>query len=1079
MAKSRSKEARKAAATAAAASAANRSTSDPLVARWQKSKKQRAYEKSLKRKEKEQKGKDALASLEKQTQLIAKHQESIQESKTALDQQRKERKRKIDSERSEIQRKNGVKAKAKADALLQYQSYKQAKHLQEQTAAQEARNEEAEKIQKMFEEQQASGQLPGPKTYNVPVPRTPELEYSRRLLPILNMEQEIVEAINDLTSNALMLCGETGSGKTTQIPQFLWEAGYASINEEHKGMIGITQPRRVAARSIAQRVSEELNTKFGEDVSYQVRYDNNLSENTKIKFMTEGILLKEIQTDIALRQYSVIIIDEAHERSIATDLLLGLLTRVVRLRWDLREKLGSLKVIIMSATLQVSTLSDNRTLFPIPPRIINVESRQYPVEKHFARKTNVTNYVGEAVHKVAQIHTKLPPGGILVFMPTQRTIEQTVKKIQDMFATKRVKYSTADWDSIKNKERLSKKDKALNTTEDQATAKGVDEYGLTLDDYDLDDMDEGTIDSKPKMRDDFDSVIDLPENADDDDVDMQPAAHTAAEPESDCEESAEYEEDEEDEECEEFEELSESDISMVSVENEDQQPAPAPTPAPSVKSKGKSKKPLDADLDLEEEGEFDTVHVLPLYALLNPKLQDKVFEPVPKGKRLIVVATNIAETSLTLSGIRYVVDTGRSKNKVFDSQTGVAKFEVSWISKASAEQRAGRAGRTGPGHVYRLFSTAVFSNECVDHQVPEILVSPLDSLVLFIKGFWDRSVLAFPFPTPPPAAGIRNSLKHLARLGALNETTDQFVMSELGEKIAKYPLLPKYGKMLVMARMLMNSNRTAEEESMLMNLTTPSLPEKERKKLLAAMINIVCVASTMSDVFVQPGTADKETMKKFRAVMKEYRRPGSDFLTALSVLMAFGNAKGNKQTFCDKNYLSYRNLKDSCDLRRQLAEIVVAEEEVVDVFASVADEEEVTAKSEAKKSDVTKLLTGTNLIGSADSEIVLRKLICCGLIDNVARRATPEECMTRKPPVPYHSTTRRTPYIHVLHNDIMYVHANSAVAMVQPPPEWVIFTSLQTTTKVDGHKLKTPRTVMKGVTAARKEWLTGLGWEGI
>ena len=220
-------------------------------------------------------------------------------------------------------------------------------------------------------------------------------------------------------------------------------------------------------------------------------------------------------------------------------------------------------------------------------------------------------------------------------------------------------------------------------------------------------------------------------------------------------------------------------------------------------------------------------------------------------------------------------------------------------------------------------------------------------------------------------------------------------------------------------------------------------------------------------------------MKKFRAVMKQHRRPGSDFLTALSVLVAFDNAKGNKQTFCDQNFLSYRNLKDSCDLRRQLAELIVAEEEVIDIFASVADEEEVTTKSEAKKTDVTKLLSGNQLVGSPDSEILLRKLICCGLIDNVARRATPEECMTRKPPVDYHSTTRRTPYIHILHNDIMYVHSNSAVATLQPPPEWVIFTSLQTTTKVAGKKLKTPRTVMKGVTAARKEWLTGLGWEGI
>lgn len=249
---------------------------------------------------------------------------------------------------------------------------------------------------------------PDRKIFSVSVTRSKDIEESRANLPIVAEEQKIMEAIHN--NPCTIVWGTTGSGKTSQVPQFLFEAGYGNPNGPTPGMIGITQPRRVAAISMAKRVGEELGQNSGR-VSYQIRFENTTSNNTAVKFMTDGILLREISQDFALTKYSVILVDEAHERSVNTDILIGMLSRIV----DLRRKMAledstikPLKLVIMSATLRVSDFLQNSNLFPtaLPP-LVQAEGRQFPVTTHFARRTE-RDYLAEVFRKVSRGHRKLP-----------------------------------------------------------------------------------------------------------------------------------------------------------------------------------------------------------------------------------------------------------------------------------------------------------------------------------------------------------------------------------------------------------------------------------------------------------------------------------------------------------------------------------------------------------------------------------------------------------------------------------------------------------------------------------------------
>ncbi len=457
--------------------------------------------------------------------------------------------------------------------------------------------------------------------FSVHVERNPQIQEQRLALPVVMEEQKIMEAIHH--HSTVVICGATGSGKTTQIPQFLFEAGYGSPKSPTPRLIGITQPRRVAAVSMAKRVATELG-KDADRVAYKIRFEGNVGPKTSIKFMTDGILLREASEDIALRKYSAIIIDEAHEMSKDTSILIGMMSRIIKLRERLAMEDASirpLKLIIMSATLVVNDIIHNPRLFSSPPPVVNVEGRQFPVTIHWARRTT-RDYLDEVYRKIGKAHRTLPAGAMLVFLTGQNEIMTLSDRLKRAFRTTSARNGTGPM------VRLSGEEAPLETEDMESAYPLVESAGSDLDNLSTDD------------------------NGDLDD-----------------------------------------DAGSIVVDSAD--------------STG-------------------PVHVLPLYSLLPTSEQMRVFEQPPEGSRLIVLATNIAETSLTIPGIRYVFDCGRAKERKYTDETGIQSFEVSWISKASANQRAGRAGRTGPGHCYRLYSSAVYERDFEEAARPEIQRTPLE-----------------------------------------------------------------------------------------------------------------------------------------------------------------------------------------------------------------------------------------------------------------------------------------------------------------------------------------------------------------
>lgn len=578
---------------------------------------------------------------------------------------------------------------------------------------------------------------PLPAMIPVMINRPTSLTLSKSLLPIASEESTILETIRD---NAVtILCGETGSGKTTQVPQFLYEHGWSSL-----GVIAVTQPRRVAAISMSKRVALELCTNVGKTVGYRIRYDSQRSVETALEFMTDGVLLKEVQyailfsfifysrSDFLLKRYSVIILDEAHERNLNTDILIGLLSRIVVLR---NNSNFPLRLVIMSATMRIADFQ-GKQLFPIPPPVIHVEARQYKVTVHWARETVIDSYDKAVVRKTMNIHRKLPPGGILVFLSGKREIEAVVKALKKNLINEKDDEATKP--EVQERKKVSKQSKneklrilsfslffifllvnALNT---DISSGEPTFYGADAMEDDVSDTEEGY------------------------DIDTN-----AVEEESDLEFNDEEE-----------------------------------TKADGISEKSTESKSLLIPV------------ILPLYALLSTDQQMRVFEPVKPGYRLIIVATNVAETSITLPGIRYVVDAGREKIRHYDITTGMSSFAVNWISKASASQRSGRAGRVMNGHCYRLYSSAVFDQQFEEFAAPEILRIPMEGALLHLKTIGIQNVLKFPFPTPPDSIGMNSAIKQLTLLGALQSDSESSITS-LGKTISLFPTAPRFAKILALA----------------------------------------------------------------------------------------------------------------------------------------------------------------------------------------------------------------------------------------------------------------------------------------
>ncbi|KAL8693419.1 MAG: hypothetical protein Q9224_003756, partial [Gallowayella concinna] len=659
-------------------------------------------------------------------------------------------------------------------------------------------------------ELQPINDAPDRKAFSVIVNRSAEIQEARLGLPIVAEEQKIMEAIYN--NPTVVIWGATGSGKTTQVPQFLFEAGFGDNGSPNPGMIGITQPRRVAAVSMAKRVSDELGGAPNK-VSYQIRFESSVSDKTAIKFMTDGILIREIAIDFALLKYSVIIIDEAHERSTNTDILIGMVSRIVDLRASMSRdgpQVKPLKLVIMSATLRISDFLQNPNLFRNgPPPLLQAEGRQYPVTMHFARQTQ-RDYLEETFRKVSRGHKKLPPGGILVFLTGQGEITSLAKRLKEAFI-----HSTGSWDQG-NKVRIGATEAPLEAEDIE-----IGEDDLTGD----------------RIQDGYSS--------DNEDLDGD-----------------------------------------------------------------------DQEFNIDDSTSASSqIHVLPLYSQLQTKDQLKVFQPPPEGSRLIVLATNVAETSLTIPGMRYVFDCGRAKEKKYDQTTGVQSFEIGWISKASASQRAGRAGRTGPGHCYRLYSSAVYERDFQEHAAPEILRMPVEDVVLQLKSMDLQHVVNFPFPTAPDRSSLAKAEKLLTALGAL---TQNGKITPIGRDLSIYPLSPRFSKMLLIGHQHSCMPYTI---AMVSALAVPELFTPESQLDLSPPPTDT--QSIYTHTSLQADEARETRRRSYNHAHHLFSKnsPTSDALKALTALCAYAYAL-DSSTFCAQMFLQPKAVSEASRLRSQLSTIV-------------------------------------------------------------------------------------------------------------------------------------------------------------
>ncbi|CAG8483865.1 6782_t:CDS:10 [Rhizophagus irregularis] len=499
--------------------------------------------------------------------------------------------------------------------------------------------------------------------------RSKTLREQREYLPAFAIREELLRIIRD--NQVVVVVGETGSGKTTQLTQYLHEDGYSKY-----GTIGCTQPRRVAAMSVAKRVSEEMECKLGTTVGYAIRFEDCTSESTVIKYMTDGVMLRESLKEPDLDHYSAIIMDEAHERSLQTDVLMGLLRQVLSRRRDI-------KLIVTSATMNA--------------------------EKIMFSKTPCEDYVDSAVKQVLAIHLGHPAGDILVFMTGQEDIEITCRVIA---------------------ERLQQ------------------------------------LDNPPSLE------------------------------------------------------------------------------------------------------------ILPIYSQLPADLQARIFEKTANNARKVIVATNIAETSLTVDGIMYVVDTGYNKLKVFNPKIGMDSLQITPISQANANQRSGRAGRTGAGTCYRLYTEQAYHHEMFMNTIPEIQRTNLANVVLLLKSLGDN---------------ILNSMYQLWILGALDNTGE---LTPLGRRMVEFPLDPSLSKMLI----------TSEELG-----------------CTAEILTIVSMLSVPS-VFYRP----KERMEQSDAAREKFFVPESDHLTLLHVYTQW-KSHGFREEWCVKHFIHSKAMRKAQEVRSQLMDIMKAE----------------------------------------------------------------------------------------------------------------------------------------------------------
>ncbi|OQV17529.1 putative pre-mRNA-splicing factor ATP-dependent RNA helicase DHX16 [Hypsibius exemplaris] len=546
------------------------------------------------------------------------------------------------------------------------------------------------------------------------------MKETRESLPIFPFRESLLAAIKE--HQVLIIEGETGSGKTTQIPQYLYEDGFTADGKK----IACTQPRRVAAMSVAARVAEETSTKLGNEVGYSIRFEDCTSERTVLKYMTDGMLLREFLGEPDMASYCVLIIDEAHERTLHTDILFGLVKDIARFRPDL-------KLLISSATLDAEKFSkffDDAPIFRIP-------GRRFPVDIYYT-KAPEADYIDACVVCVLQIHTTQPRGDILVFLTGQEEIESCEQLLLD------------------KTRQLGSKIKELIIT--------------------------------------------------------------------------------------------------------------------------------------------------PIYANLPADLQAKIFVPTPPNARKVVLATNIAETSLTIDGIVFVIDPGFNKQKSYNARTGMEALVVSPISKASANQRAGRAGRVSPGKCFRLYTAWAYKHELEDNPVPEIQRTNLGNVVLMLKSLGINDLINFDFMDPPPHETLVLALEQLYALGALNHLGE---LTTLGRRMAEFPADPMMSKMLLAS---------------------------EKYKCSEDILTIACMLSANNAIFFRP----KDKAVHADTARQAFFHKDGDHLTLLNVYNQYKDIPTHsQQQWCRENFIQSRSMGRAHDVRDQLQQLMERVE--IQIISSAGD----------------------------------------------------------------------------------------------------------------------------------------------
>jgi pre-mRNA-splicing factor ATP-dependent RNA helicase DHX15/PRP43 len=544
----------------------------------------------------------------------------------------------------------------------------------------------------------------------------------RQKLPVYQFKEQLIKTVQD--NQVIIVEGETGSGKTTQIPQFLVED--ADMATPGRTAVACTQPRRVAATSIAARVADEMDVTLGEEVGYTIRFED-VSDpyKTVLKFVTDGMLLREAMSDPLLKRYSVIVLDEAHERTLSTDVLMGLLMEVMPERTKDSEY-GELKVVVMSATLDAKKFQDYFHQAPL----LKVPGRTYPVEVFYTAAPE-PNYVEAAIRTTIHIHECEGPGDILVFLTGEQEIEQACEEIRE-----------------------------------KAGALGKD----------------------------------MPE-----------------------------------------------------------------------------------------------LVIYPLYSSLPPQVQRRIFNKAPPPRvpggpagRKVVISTNIAETSLTIDGIVYVVDPGFSKQKVYNPRVRVESLLVSPISRASARQRAGRAGRTRPGKCFRLYTEKSFHEDLQETTYPEILRSKMSNVVLTLKKLGIDDLVHFDFLDPPAPETLMRALELLNYLGALD---DEGEMTELGYQMSELPLDPQLAKLI---------------------LSSPDYGCSSEMATIVACLSV-------PQLFMRP----RETAKAADTAKAQFSHPDSDHMTLLNAYAAYeATPEREREQWCWDNFINNRSVQSASNVRSQITNIM-------------------------------------------------------------------------------------------------------------------------------------------------------------